>query len=382
MSSARPAPFVDAAGARAGARRRLPRIVFDFIDGAAGQETAAGGNREALSALRLMPRVLAGANGSRLETPLLGSTFGLPFGIAPMGMCNLAWPGADQMLADLARGRQIPLGVSTASSTTLEALFERSGGKAWFQLYVTGSPDDALDLVSRAAAAGYQHLILTVDVPKVAPRPRDQRNGFSTPFRMRPSQFLDFACHPAWSLSTLRAGVPRTANFDGIAAFNRHASRGGANWDFLTRLREHWRGQLIVKGVLHPDDACRIRSAGADAIYVSNHGGRQLDAAPPAIARLRAVRAAVGPEYPLIFDSGVRSGEDVVKALACGANFVMLGRAALYAIGAGGERALEALVDGFSDGVGTCLAQLGLDRPQDVTAACLAEESTANATSP
>ncbi len=356
--------------------------MFDFIDGAAGLETAADGNRQALSALRLMPRVLAGASGSSLETPLLGTTFGLPFGIAPMGMCNLAWPGADQMLATLARSRRIPLGVSTASSTPLETLFARSGGMAWFQLYVTGSPDDALDLVSRAATAGYRHLILTVDVPKVAARPRDQRNGFATPFRMRPSQFMDFACHPAWSLSTLLAGVPCTANFDGVAAFNRHASRGGANWDFLTRLRAHWRGQLIVKGVLHPDDARRIQGAGADAIYVSNHGGRQLDAAPSAIGRLRAIRAAVGPDFPLIFDSGVRSGEDVVKALACGANFVMLGRAALYAIGAGGERALEALIDGFAEGVSTCLAQVGRDRPQDVAAACLAEEQSAKTTAP
>ena len=191
------------------------------------------------------------------------------------------------------------------------------------------------------------------------------------PFRIGARQFLDFARHPHWSLASLLAGMPRPANFDhspGAKGFDRHASRAGANWAFLDQLRHRWKGKLVVKGVLSADDALRIQAAGADAIYVSNHGGRQLDSVPPAIDRLPLIRAAVGPTYPLIFDSGVRSGEDVVKALACGANFVMIGRAALYAIAAGGERGLHELLDMFSEGIAGTLAQLGLRNPDEVRA--------------
>jgi (S)-mandelate dehydrogenase len=364
-----PGPVHGVDDARCLALRRLPRIIFDFIDGAAGQETAAGLNRSALSAIRLAPRVLGDVAGNNLGRTILGLPMRLPFGIAPMGMCNLAWPGADRMLAAEAQRRTIPLCVSTASSTPLEDMLRLTDGQAWFQLYVSGSADAGMAMSERAAAAGYGTLILTVDVPKVAPRPRDVRNGFQTPFRLRPSQFLDFALHPRWSLSTLHTGVPTTANFrldNGGNRFDRHASRAGANWEFLDRLRASWKGRLIVKGVLNPDDAVRIRDAGADAVYVSNHGGRQLDAAPAAITMLPLVRAAVGAGYPLLFDSGIRSGEDIVKALASGADFVLLGRPMLYALGADGARGLTDLVDALQEDIAVTLAQIGLRRVQDI----------------
>jgi len=358
--------FADAADTRAIAQRRLPRMVFDYIDGAAGRETAAKANLAGLDALRLLPRVLQPSDDASLATDFLGQTLAQPWGIAPMGMCNLAWPGADTMLARAASQRGMPLGVSTAASTNLETLHHLSAGHAWFQLYVTGGTEAALALADRAAQAGYRHLILTVDVPKVAPRPRDVRNGFAMPLRLGPAQYWDFATHPAWSLSTLWAGVPRTANFSGQTAFDRYASRAGANWEFFDRLRAHWKGQLIVKGVLHPQDALRIRDAGADAVYVSNHGGRQLDSAPAAIDQLAQIRAAVGANYPLVFDSGIRSGEDVVKALACGANLVMLGRAALYAIAAGGAQALDQYLDAVQESALTALVQLGVRSPAEL----------------
>jgi L-lactate dehydrogenase (cytochrome) len=358
--------FADVADTRAIAQRRLPRMVFDYIDGAAGRETAAKANLAGLDALRLLPRVLQPSDGAKLATDFLGQTLAQPWGIAPMGLCNLAWPGADTILARAASQRGMPLGVSTAASTDLETLHRLSAGNAWFQLYVTGGTEAALALADRAAQAGYRHLILTVDVPKVAPRPRDVRNGFAMPLRLGPAQVWDFAMHPAWSLSTLWAGVPRTANFSGQAAFDRYASRAGANWEFLDRLRAHWKGQLIVKGVLRPQDAVRIRDAGADAVYVSNHGGRQLDSAPAAIDQLAQIRAAVGGNFPLVFDSGIRSGEDVVKALACGANLVMLGRAALYAIAAGGAQALDQYLDAVQESALTALVQLGVRSPAEL----------------
>jgi len=361
--------------ARRLARRRQPRIIFDFIDGAAGSEIAAGLNQSDLQRIRLAPRVLAGSASADLSCQLLGCGMGLPFGIAPMGMCNLAWPDADRMLAFEAVRRAVPLCLSTASSTSLEEIARLTDGQAWFQLYVSGSAQAGMAMADRAASAGYEILVLTVDVPRVAPRPRDQRNGFQTPFRLRPRQFMDFATHPHWSVSTLRAGVPTTANFQlngGANQFDRNASRAGANWEFLDRLRARWKGKLVVKGVLDPADALRIRAAGADAIYVSNHGGRQLDSAPSAISALPAIRLAVGPNFPLLFDSGVRSAEDIVKALASGADFVMLGRPLLFALGADGARGLSDFLDALQDGIAVTLAQLGLQRVQDIDASVLA----------
>ena len=353
--------------ARRLAQQRLPRMVFDYIDGAAGQESAALGNTGDLALVKLAPRVLADLQAPDLGATFLGKPYSLPFGIAPMGMCNLAWPGADQVLASLARQMVVPLGVSTAASSPLERMFKDSGGQAWFQLYVSGSADAGLALAQRAAQAGYDTLVLTVDVPKVAPRPRDVRNGFQMPFRMGPRQFVDFALHPRWSLATLWAGAPTPANFDPQqGGFDRHASRAGANWAFLDQLRGQWRGRLIVKGVMHPDDAERIARMGADAIYVSNHGGRQLDAAPSAISALHQIRQRLGPNFPLVFDSGVRTGEDIVKALACGAHLVMLGRPVLYALAAGGEAGLQQWLAGLREELWVTLSQLGLSRTQDV----------------
>lgn len=349
--------------ARRLARHRLPRLVFDYIDGAAGQEQAAARNESRLRERQLMPRVLSPSDECRMGIEFLGQALKLPFGIAPMGMCNLAWPGADRALAAQAVQRGMPHCLSTAASSSLETLAHQAGPLAWFQLYVTGGMDVAWGLVERAQAAGCPMLILTVDVPRVAPRPRDVRNGFTMPFRIGPRQFMDFARHPHWSVASLLAGMPRPANFDqtpGGRGFDRHASRAGANWAFLDQLRQRWRGKLIVKGVLSPEDARRIQAAGADAIYVSNHGGRQLDGAPAAIDALVRIRAALGPDYPLVFDSGVRSGEDILKALACGANLVMLGRPLLYALGADGARGLAGLLDALVEELGVAMAQLGL----------------------
>jgi len=372
------------ADARRLARRRMPRIMYDFVDGAVGRERAARHNRAALADIRLQPRVLNDTTGRELGTAFLGEQHGLPLGIAPMGMCNLAWPNADRILAAAAARHRIPVCLSTAASTALEDAHRQAGGRAWFQLYVSDSAHSAWQLVKRAEAAGYTHLLLTVDVPQISLRIRDLKNGFKVPFRLGPRQFVDFALHPRWSLETLIRGVPQVMNFATPAAgdFVRNAGRGAATWRFLDQLREQWRGRLIVKGVLSAPDARRIQQAGADAVYVSNHGGRQLDSAPPAIHALAGIRAAVGPGYPLIFDSGVRSGEDVVKALALGADFVMLGRPWLYAIGAAGARGPDTLVGILAGEMDVTLAQIGLRRAGDVDQTVLAAPPNANAPEP
>ena len=349
------------ADARRQAQRRLPRVVFDFIDGSAVEETAAEQNLAQLRAIRLLPRVLVDVVDRNAKTTLLGQTWALPFGIAPMGMCNLTWPNADSMLAAAAREFGIPLVLSTMSSSSIETTAERAGEHAWFQLYVGASEDVSYHLLDRARDAGYRNLVLTVDVPTIGVRPREQRNGFQSPFRMRPDQFLDFALHPHWSLKTLATGVPRLANVNvpGGVQFKRNEQRGMLDWDYLDRLRQRWTGNLIVKGVLGADDSKRIRDAGADAVCVSNHGGRQFDSSPAAIAVLPEIREAVGPDFTLLFDSGIRSGEDIIKAMALGADFVLIGRPFLYAMGAGGNSGLRQVMEMFRNQIDIGLAQLG-----------------------
>lgn len=353
--------------ARILARRRLPRLVFDFIEGSAGREVAAARNLAAFDALKLQPRVMGGAGARTLTTRFLGQSYDIPFGIAPMGMCNLSCPRADMLIAEAAIRYGFPVSLSSGASSSIEDMRKWAGERAWFQLYFSQSSDASLALAERAARAGYETLILTVDTPQLTRRPRDQRNGFKVPFRIGPAQFFDFAAHPRWSLSTLWHGVPTTKNFPSQAGFDRNASRAGADWSFLKKLRALWGGSLIVKGVCSVEDALRIRDNGADAIYVSNHGGRQLDSAPAAITVLPMIRAALGPSFPLLFDSGLRSGEDVIKALALGANYAMLGRAALFALAADGARGLHTLIQQFSEDIGVAMAQIGVTRIEQIT---------------
>jgi isopentenyl diphosphate isomerase/L-lactate dehydrogenase-like FMN-dependent dehydrogenase len=351
----------------------LPKLIFDFIEGAAGREVAAHRNTRRFDELMLQPRVLEDVAECGLATSLLGRTYGLPFGVAPMGMCNLSCPGADKYLARMAKLYDVPVCLSSAASSSIEEMRDWAGDNAWFQLYFGQSVEQSLALVDRAGSAGYSTLILTVDVPQVSRRIRDLRNGFQMPFSIGPKQFYDFATHPKWSLATLMNGAPTPKNFNDntTAKFDRFASRAGANWDFLDQLRTHWKGNLIVKGVTSAADAIRIKDSGADAIYVSNHGGRQLDSAPPAIDLLPHIRAAVGPRFPLVFDSGVRSGEDVVKALAVGADFVMVGRPFLYALGAEADVGLNALFGAFAEDISVTMAQLGLCQTDQINSQVL-----------
>ena len=350
------------ADARSAAKWRMPKMIFDYVDGAAGSEISCEQNSAMLDRIRLLPRVLVNVEGRRLDKSLLGREWGLPFGIAPMGMCNLTWPGADKMLAAAAVKHRMPVCLSTMASSSIESMRQQAGENAWFQLYVGQSEEIGFDMVQRAEAAGYDTLILTVDVPMIAPRPREQRNGFQAPIKIGPKQFLDFATHPQWSIRTLLTGVPALANNQQNSAgekFVRNESRGKVDWGFLDRLRQRWKGKLIVKGVLSAQDAVRIRDADVDAVYVSNHGGRQLDSAPATITMLPGIREAVGDDYPIIFDSGVRNGEAVIKALALGADFVMLGRPFLYGIGAAGEDGLDAVIKLLANQIDTTMAQLG-----------------------
>jgi L-lactate dehydrogenase (cytochrome) len=347
--------------ARRLARRRLPWMVFDYIDGSAGAETGAARNRAALDATALRPRILRDVSERSLATSLFGEATSRPFGIAPMGMCNLAAPGADLMLARLAARFRVPHGVSTVASTPMERIIAVAEGQAWFQLYFSGDGSGTFKLVERARQAGYRTLVLTVDVPEVGRRPRELRHGFKMPFRLGSRQFIDFALHPRWSLATLRAGKPQMANFTSPGFhFDRTESRARATWDTLSRLRDAWPGNLVLKGVLDAEDARKAKAAGVDAIQVSSHGARQLESAPAPFLMLPRMRAAVGPDFPLFYDSGLRSGEDALKALVAGADFTFFGRALQFAIAAAGEAGLDRLWEVLTEEMSIAMAQTGL----------------------
>ena len=357
--------------ARELSRKRLPKLVFDFIDGASGDEKLAEINSIALDQIRLEPKVLRNVEKRSLKKKVLGYEFNFPFGFAPMGMTNLSWPGADSMLAAESARNNIPTCVSMASTTTLEKMYELSEGHSWMQLYIFQDENFVMELLERAKNTGYEVAILTVDVPVLSRRTRDDKNGFSYPFKIGPKQFFDFATHPTWSLSTLMSGIPKPMNYvtskSGDGIFKRKESRGSTDWNTLKRVRDKWKGKLIVKGVMSPDDAIKIKEAGADAIQVSNHGGRQLDSATAAINMLPLIRKSVGSNFPLIFDSGIRSGSDIVRALAFGADYAMIGRPVMYAMGADGKKGLRRIVEIIKEEVSTTLGLVGLNDINEVT---------------
>ena len=357
--------------ARELSRKRLPKLVFDFIDGASGDEKLSEINSRALDQIRLEPKVLRNVEKRSLKKKVLGYEFDFPFGFAPMGMTNLSWPGADSMLAAESAKNNIPTCVSMASTTTLEKMYELSEGHSWMQLYIFQDENFVMELLDRAKNTGYEVAILTVDVPVLSRRTRDDKNGFSYPFKIGPKQFFDFATHPTWSLSTLLSGIPKPMNYvtskSGDGIFKRKESRGSTDWDTLKRVRDKWKGKLIIKGVMSPDDAKQIKEAGADAIQVSNHGGRQLDSATAAINMLPLIRKSVGNDFPLIFDSGIRSGSDIVRALAFGADYAMIGRPVMYAMGADGKKGLRRIVEIIKEEASTTLGLVGLNDINDVT---------------
>lgn len=364
--------FPALADLRARARRRLPHFVWEYLDSATGSESAKHRNREALDALRLYPRVLAGALNPSLETTFLGQTYSAPYGIAPLGMSGLIWPGAEAALARLAQARTIPYGLSTVATRLPEEIGPLAGDMGWFQLYPPADPGIRADLLRRARAAGFRVLVLTVDVPAPSRRERQRRADLAIPPKKTPRMFAQAAMRPAWALGTLHHGVPRLRLMEeylrlaGNAPSTAHAGyllRTNPDWAYVQALRDLWQGPLVLKGILRAEDAARARDAGVDAVWISNHAGRQFDGAPAGIEALPAIRAALGPGFPLIADGGIEGGLDILRMLASGADFVMLGRAWHYALGALGPRGAAHLDHILREDLLANLHQLGLERP-------------------
>lgn len=342
---------------KAKAVRRIPHFAWAYLEGGIGNETGLHRNRKSLDEVQLLPQYLASPDAQPdMTCHILGRDWPLPFGIAPMGLSGLIWPGALSAMASAAQEHDIPLSVSNSANEAVTDVAP-TGAETWFQLYLRN--DDALeaDLLKRAWAGGSRVLIITIDIPGPTRRARDIRNSMVFPIRLTARHLAQIAMRPAWMLAAAKNGMPRFRSFDPYISGKptlRSTARKLAESQGpkvtagkLARLRKIWPGQLVVKGVLSLEDAKAALHAGADALIVSNHGGRQLDAAPGVPACLKHLRAELGDRVCLIGDSGVRSGLDIARMIACGADFVLLGRALAYSVAtigpAGPAHALEIL---------------------------------------
>ena len=351
---------------RQSARKRLPKLLFEYIDGAASDGSGEAENRKIIRQLRLNTKALINVEKRSLNHKIFRIPSKLPIGIAPMGMVQMAGAGADEAFAKCAAKYEIPVGVSTASSMSLEKYAEYSRGYAWFQLYYMADKAELEKLLNRVLMAGYKTLIFTVDVPEIGFRPNEIRNGLTVPFKLGPKQIFDFALHPAWSLKTLINGVPKFGNFTDTNSFTRDASRAGADWDFLRYLRDHWPNKLVIKGVLNTDDAINMKGIGVDGIYVSNHGGRQLASAPHPIEMLPKIRKALGDDVHIFYDSGLRNGEDLVKAYALGANFAFMGRPWSLAYAANNQHGIENYINYLCKETLVAMAMIGRRKIEEI----------------
>jgi L-lactate dehydrogenase (cytochrome)/(S)-mandelate dehydrogenase len=332
------------------ARRRLPRMIFDYIEGGAEDEGCIDRNLAAWAGLELVPRYLRGIAKTNQATTLFGREYASPFGIAPMGMTAITHRDADLLLAQAAHEANIPFILSGAGNSSIEKI-AKLAPSAWYQLYIPRDPAIRRDLIRRTADAGLGTLVVTVDVPIYSKRERDIRNGWVRPYKPSFASRLEALRHPGWLIDYLRTGIPFLENWQayapaGAGAFdvtNFYAAQsfGVQTWDLLAEIREQWRGSLVLKGILHPGDAARAVEAGADGIIVSNHGGRQFDRAPTPVAMLPGVLAAVKGRIPVTIDSGVMRGSDIVAAMSMGAAFAFIGRAALYAVSAYGKAGVD-----------------------------------------
>ena len=351
---------------RAAARRRTPRAVFDYTDGAAEAESSARRAREAFQRVEFRPRVLRDVTGVDTTTSVLGRPSALPLAFAPTGFTRMMHHQGERAVVRVAEAVGIPYALSTLGTTSIEDVAAAApGARRWFQLYVWRDRGAGKELVERAQAAGYEALVLTVDVPVAGARLRDARNGLTIPPSLTLRTVVDAATHPAWWLNLLTTEPLEFATLtssEGTVAelinrmFDPSLTIRDVEW-----LRETWSGPLVVKGIQHVDDARMVVDLGADAIVVSNHGGRQLDRAPTPLEVLPEMVEAVGDRAEVLLDGGVRSGADVVAAVALGARACLIGRAYLYGLMAGGERGVRRAVDILASEITRTMQLLGTD---------------------
>jgi len=363
------------------AMRRIPSFMRDYLIYGIGQGVALEKNRKALNDVELMPRYLADADKPNIGCRLMGHDYDAPFGVAPIGLSGLIWPNSEAILTEAAKTHNIPYTLSTLATDSLESIRQIAGYNTWFQLYTSHVPEIRKDLLRRCEEAGYDTIMVTVDVPQKIRRDHDIRNGLSVPPSFDMKTVWQMVTHPHWSLRMLRAGVPQFVN---ILPYQQHGfSHIGVGMNNVAKsikesgkyieermglhitnllfeeIRAMWPGKLLVKGVLDPEEAMTYLDLGADGLVISNHGGRQLDASPSSVSLLPKIRAVVGPDATLIADGGIRCGLDIARMLALGADFVLMGRPFLFAVGALDRRGGDHVMNVLKEELKTTMGQLG-----------------------
>ena len=349
------------------ARRRLPRMVFDMVDGGAGDEITLRRNEAALAEIALAPKLLAGAPKRNQSVELLGVKLASPVIIGPTGLAGLLWPHAELAAARAAAGFGTIYTTSHASTSTIEEIAAAASGPQWMQVFLYKDRAITAEFAARAKAAGYQGLVLTVDNQVTAGRDRDMRNGMSFPLRLNARNMADLASRPGWLLRMAKTPRPTFVNYGArtsIGAFGPLMAEQldpDVGWSDVDWLRAIWKGPLLIKGLLHPDEAREAARRGADAVIVSNHGGRQLDGAVASISALPGIVDALGGAIPVLIDGGFRRGVDVVKALALGARAVLIGRPHLWGVACAGEEGVSWVLELFRREIDRALALGGWD---------------------
>jgi L-lactate dehydrogenase (cytochrome) len=358
------------------ARKRIPRFAFEYLDGGCNEDVNLFRNTADIREVELSPRYLQPYGSPDMRTELFGHVYDAPFGISPIGLQGLIWPGAPEILAAAAFRHNIPFILSTVSTASIERISEITEGRAWFQLYHPAEPAIRDNILQRAEAAGCPVLVLLCDVPVFGFRPRDIRNGLAMPPRMTFRNILQILSRPSWGIQTLLHGtpafqtmkpyMPKGMGMKQLGLYMNRTFSGRLDSDRIRAIRDRWKGKLVLKGVATEEDAEIALAAGLDGIIVSNHGGRQLDAGPSAIRSLHPIVAKFGGKFTVMMDSGLRSGPDIARTLGCGADFCFLGRSFMYSVAAlgaaGGDHAIGLLKTQLQQ----IMEQLGCEKIADL----------------
>lgn len=339
------------------AKRKIPRFAFEYLDGGCNEDVNLHRNTAEIREVELLPHYLSVHQGSDMRTELFGHTYDAPFGIAPVGLQGLMWPNAPEILAKAAFEHNIPFILSTVSTSSIERIGEITNGQAWFQLYHPAENSLRDKIIERVAAAQYPVFVILSDVPTFGYRPRDIRNGLAMPPKMSLTNMLQIMGRPEWAIKTLINGqpnfeilkpyMPKGLNLKRLGEFMNQTFSGRLNEEKIKPIRDMWKGKLVIKGIASEEDTERAIRLGVDGIIVSNHGGRQLDAGQSTIKPLASIAAKYGDKIKVMMDSGLRSGPDIARTLASGAQFTFLGRTFMYGVSAlgneGGDHTISIL---------------------------------------
>lgn len=368
------------------ARRRVPRAFYDYADSGSYNEDTYRANRADLGAIKLRQRVMVDVSSRSTATTILGEKVNAPFALAPIGLLGMQHGDGEILSARAALAAGIPYTLSTMSVGSIEDVSEATGQPFWFQLYVIKDRGFTKDILARAQAARCSALVLTVDLQVLGQRHRDIKNGLTVPPEMKLKNIIDIATKPRWAWSVLKAKrktfgnisghVPGMENVNSLAQWTNDQFDPALNWKDVAWIKSNWPGKLIIKGIIDPEDARIAVDVGADAIVVSNHGGRQLDGAPSSISALPKVVQAVGTKTEVMFDGGIRTGADIMRALALGARSCLIGRAYVYGLGAGGQAGVAKAIEILRKELDVTMALCGVSRIEDIGPAVIAPRDT------